>query len=304
MCKNKSTFDHKTYLSDFLREFDFPAEATRTFEDAYDLVFADKVAVRLFEKIRARYQKNPDGKATFLVETSNKIAERRAVNRYTVYMLVWILLSESSKKVYADRNVSLDMWRSNMRDLRYWCDHCYLVKGVYGTAWPEWPYRFFAATRFSFGKLQFETDRIGKAFAKDGVKLAPDDKAIFIHIPRTGERLLPQDVDEACAAASAFFREKYGFKDIVFACHSWILYPENKRMLSERSNLYSFISRFEVIDVQEDTLYKEVWRLFDKEYNGDADALPQDTSLRRAYAQRIKEHKPLGVALGVWVYRS
>ena len=40
------------------------------------------------------------------------------------------------------------------------------------------------------------------------------------------------------------------------------------------------------------------------EYKGDPSALPQDTSLRRAYADRIRENKPLGVALGVWVYRS
>ena len=75
-------------------------------------------------------------------------------------------------------------------------------------------------------------------------------------------------------------------------------------MLNENSNLYSFISRFDVIDVAEDTEYKELWRLFDKDYDGDADALPQDTSLRRAYAQRVKDHKPLGIALGVWVYKD
>ena len=111
-------------------------------------------------------------------------------------------------------------------------------------------------------------------------------------------------VDDACAAASAFFKQRYGVKDVVFACHSWLLYPANKTMLSPSSNLYSFMSRFDVIDVQEDTEYKEAWRLFDKDYDGDPDDLPQDTSLRRAYAQRIKEGKPLGVALGVWVYKQ
>jgi len=91
---------------------------------------------------------------------------------------------------------------------------------------------------------------------------------------------------------------------VVFACHSWILYPENKKILSEKSNLYSFISRFEIIDVAEDTEHKELWRLFDKDYNGNPDDLPQDSSLRRAYVQRLKENKPLGIALGVWVYRE
>jgi len=304
MCGKPKIRNDKSYLSNFLCEFGFSTEAKVVLEAAFDLVFKEQAAVRLLEKICARYEKNPDGKASFLVEASNKIAKMCSVHRYTVYLLVWILLSESSKRIYVERNVSLEMWRSNMRDLRYWCDHCFLVKGVYGTAWPEWPYRFFAATRFTFGKLQFETDRLGKKYEKDGIKLDPDDKVIFIHIPRTGERLLPADVDASCAAASAFFQQRYGITNVVFACHSWILYPENKRLMSESSNLYSFISRFEIIDVVEDTEYKDIWRLFDKDYNGNVDELPQDTSLRRAYTQRIKENQPLGVALGVWIYKS
>ena len=304
MCGKSEILNRKAYLSDFLCDFGYVDEAKRTFETAFDRIFSDIKSARLFEKIRTRYEETPDAKTAFLIEASDKIAERCAINRYTVYLLVWMLLSESSKKVYADRKISAEMWRSNMLDLRYWCDHCFLVKGVYGTAWPDWPKRFFAATRFTFGKLQFETDRLGKEYSKDGVVLHPDDQVIFIHIPRTGERLLPEDVDASVAAASAFFQERYGMTRTVFACHSWILYPENKKMLSEKSNLYSFISRFEVIDVVEDTSYKEIWRLFDKDYNKNADDLPQDTSLRRAYAQRVKARLPLGVALGVWVYRG
>ena len=59
----------------------------------------------------------------------------------------------------------------------------------------------------------------------------------------------------------------------------------------------------DIVDVEEDTTHKELWRLFDMDYTGDADALPQDTSLRRAYVKRLKENKPLGLALGVWLYK-
>ena len=304
MCGEPKIRKHKAYLSYFLREFAFFDEAKRALEEAFDRLFADQDAACLFEEIRTRYEGMPDANPSFLIEASDRMAEKCAINPFTVYLLVWILLSESCQKVYADRQVSAEMWRSNMLDLRYWCNHCFLVKGVYGTAWPEWPRRFFNATRFTFGKLQFETDRFGKEWEKDGIRLKPDDQVIFIHIPRTGERLLPEDVDVSCAAASTFFKQKYGIKQVFFACHSWLLYPENRKMLSEKSNLYSFMSRFDIVDVQEDTEYKEIWRLFDKEYNGNADELPQDTSLRRAYAQRMRKHQPLGVALGIWIYRG
>ena len=292
----------KDYLIDFLREFEYVAEARTALKSAFDFLFADAESAHLYEEIRAYFEKSPDEKFKYLVEASKKIAARCAINEYTVYLLVLILLSETSKKVYAERNVSAEMWRSTMRDLKYFCDHCFLIKGVYGTFCPEWADRFFAATRFTFGRLQFETDRLGKPYQKDGVALTPDDRVIFIHIPRTGTPLLPEEVDASVSAASEFFRKRYGISDVIFACHSWLLYPENKQMLSEKSNLYSFMSRFEIIDVQEDPTHKELWRLFDKDYNGDADALPQDTSLRRAYVQRLKEKKPLGIGLGVWIY--
>ena len=294
----------KAYLLDFLCEFGYPAEAKNALEKAFDLVFSEKRNLRAFEKIRSRFEKKPDEKLSFLVAAADKIAATSALHPCTVYLLLLILLSESSKTVYAKRNVPLEMWRSNMLDLKYVSDNCVLLKGVYGSYCPLWAGRFFAATRFTFGKLQFETDRLGKEYNKGGVHLRPEDKVIYIHIPRSGERLMPEDVDASCEAASAFFQQRYGLKQVVFACHSWLLYPENKQMLSPTSNLYSFIDRFDIINVQEDTEYKEIWRLFDKEYDGDADSLPQDTSLRRAYAQRVKEKKPLGLGLGVWVYKQ
>ena len=304
LCEKTLVEKRKKYLCDFLRDFDYVMEARAALESAFDLIFADAEAASLYEEIRVRFEKAPDEKFVYLAENSRKIAEICALSPYTAYLLVLILLSESSKKVYAERGVSLEMWRSNMLDLKYNCDSCILLKGVYGTFFPEWPLRFFAATRFTFGKLQFETGCFGREYEKDGIRLSSDDTVIYIHIPRTGERLAPEDVDASAEVASAFFKERYGIKDVVFACHSWLLYPENKHILSEGSNLYSFISRFEIINVEEDPTYKDFWRVFDRDYNGDTEDLPQDTSVRRAYAAWVRAHKPFGVALGVWVYKK
>ena len=295
--------ERRVYLSDFLSDFGFSPEARNAVLAAFDVLFASQDAIKLFDKIRKRYERDPDTKYAYLIKKFDKIAAKCGINRYTAYLVVLILLSESSREVYAARDVSPEMWRANMFDLKYRCDNWLLVEGVYGNDAPEWYERFFAATRFTFGKLQFEMNRLGEKYEGHGVRLRPDDQVIFIHIPRTGERLMPSDVEDSVRAADDFFRKRYGITDVVFACHSWMLYPENKRMLSETSNIYSFISRFEVIDVREDTEYKDVWRLFDRVYRGNVDELPQDTSLRRAYADRIRAHLPLGVALGVWVYR-
>ena len=300
----KTLFEkRKEYLRSFLSDFGYNEGSEKALISAYDTIFAQQEAASLYEDIRVHFIKAPDDKFGYLVETSKHIAEKCGISEYTVYLVLLILLSEESKKVYTERGVPLEMWHDNMLDLKYNCDECILIKGAYGTFCADWAARFFAATRFTFGKLQFETGCLGKKYEKAGLTLAPDETVVYIHIPRTGERLYPADVDDAASAASEYYREKLGLKKIVFACHSWLLYPENKRILSKASNLYSFISRFDIVDVAEDTTHKELWRLFDMDYTGDADALPQDTSLRRAYVKRLKENKPLGLALGVWLYK-
>ena len=293
---------HEAYLSDFLREFGYPNETKDALAAAFRSVFSDKKSRKTFEKLRLKYEKDPNMRFSRLRLLCDEIAERCDLSAYTVYLLVLILLSESSKKIYAARGLSEEMWRENMRDLKYTSDLCPLMKGTQGTYCPEWYAGFFAARRVTFGRLQFEQGRLGKEYQKGDLRLSPDDAVIYIHIPRSGEKLLPDAVDDACRKASAFFKERYQTKRIVFACHSWLLYPENMRILPEKSNLASFISRFDIIDVKEDTEYHDVWRLFDVEYAGDPSALPQDTSLRRAYAERIKDRLPLGVGLGVWIY--
>ena len=294
----------KDYLSDFLREFEYPSDTQMALFDALQAVFSDEKSRESFEKLRANYEADPDMRFSLLKTVCDEIADGVGISAYIVYLLVLILLSECSKRVYAVRGLSRKMWHDNMMDLKYTADLCAVMKREQGTYCPEWYGGFFSTKRVTFGRLQFEPGCLGKPYRQGDVEVSSDDMVIYVHIPRTGENLSPEKVDAACAAASAYFKGKYPEKRVVFACHSWLLYPENKRVLSETSNLASFLSRFDVIDVEEDTTYRDVWRLFDREYNGNPDDLPQDTSLRRAYSQRIREGKPLGIALGVWVYRS
>ena len=48
--------------------------------------------------------------------------------------------------------------------------------------------------------------------------------------------------------------------------------------------------------------YTEVWRLFDKEYDGDVSRLSSDSSLRRAYADLIQKGERTGWGKGVFAY--
>lgn len=102
--------------------------------------------------------------------------------------------------------------------------------------------------------------------------------------------------------AADFFKDEFKDRPIVFVCWSWLLFPRNKEVLSESSNLYAFVSDFDVFFSEEYPDYSEVWRLFDVNYDGNVDHLPQNTSLRRAYADWIRNGVKTGFGYGVYVY--
>lgn len=295
---------YKNYLSKFMRSFEYAENVQAEIFSALERTYTCIENREKLEKIRAEYEQDASMDFSKVVRFSDELSLQTGVNGYTMYALTLILLAEISEKQYALNGISQEMWKRNFLDLSYKIEECKLVKGVVGVFCPDWYGRFFAVTRFSFGKLQFEKDVVPCDYCKNGVELSQGDTVVNMHIPRTGERLTPQDVEYACAKASEFFKEKYLLDKIVFVCHSWLLYPENKKMLSKDSNLYSFIDRFDVIQSDEDRAYRDAWRLFDMEYKGDADALPQNTSLRKAYAQRIKSGQPTGWGYGVWVYEA
>ena len=102
-------------------------------------------------------------------------------------------------------------------------------------------------------------------------------------------------------AARALYMEAFPGEDIAFVCNSWLLFPRHLEMLSERSNIRRFISDYEIISSGEYASYGEVWRLFDVMYNGNADDLPADTSLRRAYVDLIRRGERTGWGRGIFI---
>ena len=80
---------------------------------------------------------------------------------------------------------------------------------------------------------------------------------------------------------------------------SWLLYPENKKMLPENSNIVHFIDDFNIVSVNETRDYSELFHVFGRISDYSYQNLPQDTSLQRAYAERIKKNLPVGSGIGI-----
>lgn len=291
-------------IENFADEFAYPAEAKGEIVEAFQKAFSNPQRLTALENCVRSYAIDCEKGFSELLALCASVANETQVHLYTVYMAALMLFADVSRKHYEAQGLSYELWKNSFADLTYKLQECKLVKGVWGTFVPLWFQRFYNVSRFAFGKLQFEREPFTRTYEKQGVVLDKDSVVINIHLPRTGKKLFPQDVDEACATAAAFFQERYGMEQIVFVCHSWILYPENKKLLHPTSNLYAYISRFDVIEVVEYDDYREVWRLFDTEYTGDVEKLPADSSFRRAYIERIRKGEKTGCGYGVYVYKK
>lgn len=295
-------YTHK--IEAFAEEFAYPVEAKAEIVQVFQTAFSNPQSLTALQNYVQAYEIDCEKGFSEWLALCASVAKETNTNVYTVYMAVFTLFADVSRKHYEAQGISYELWKNGFADLTYKLQECKLVKGVWGTFVPTWFSRFYNVSRFAFGKLQFEREPFARRYQKNGVVLDTDSAVINIHLPRTGKKLYPQDVDEACAIASAFFQERYGMEQIVFVCHSWILYPENKKLLNPTSNLYSYISRFDVVEVEEYDDYREIWRLFDMEYTGDVETLPADSSFRRAYIERIRKGEKTGCGYGVYVYKK
>ncbi len=79
---------------------------------------------------------------------------------------------------------------------------------------------------------------------------------------------------------------------------SWLLYPEHKKMLSEDSRIVDFMEDFDIISTHETTDYRELFHIFGRIPDYCYDKLPKETSLQRAYAERIKAGLAIGSGVG------
>lgn len=284
----------KQYLNEFFRTCSYTDEDATHLLGVYDRI---TTACACLEQAMTEYEKE-DCDYTRLIALADEAAVAVDTHEYTVELLVYICLSKMLRKRYLARNIDETIFWNSMLDLRYKLEECKAVKGVVGSFVATWFEGFFTPTRFALGRLQFELVPFGHTYEKDGKALTPDSKVINVHIPRTGTRLDVEECEQAYAQAAAFFSDQIG-GDTAFVCHSWLLYPENEHILSERSNIVRFMKRYDIIKWGIDKHKSDLWRLFDTD-ESHPDRLPTDTTARRLYVDHIKAGGKLGWGFGVF----
>lgn len=288
----------KQYLENFFWEFEYLKEDSDVFLSAYDKICENEDALKIFNGSLALYDDNADCDYIGMIQSADKVAEILYIHEYTIELLMFIAMTKRLRERYIEKGIDLEIYRTTILDLRYKVDECKLVRSIVGSFVATWFIDFFKMRRFGLGRLQFEVIELGYNYDKGDIHLPPTAKVINVHIPRSLTPLTKESCEAAYEMAKEFFKGDYD-EPCAFVCHSWLLYPENKKIIPEKTNTYRFMSEF---DVFTSGVYKDnshLWRLFDTDERN-FDRLPANSSIRRAYVDHLKAGGKTGWGMGIF----
>lgn len=282
-----------------MKRLDFPSDAQMTFVNALNYISADPVATVWLKRLIEQYEKSelPCDYNRLLFDM-RAMARALGIHEHTMDMLLFLCLCEPLRVRYVSRKIDEAVWLNSIMDLKYKLEECRLVYGTVGTFVARWYAGFFDMTRFALGRLQFEIVYTKNDYIVGGIEVPKGSPAINVHIPRTGTRLDHDEVLKSYLAAVDWFRDIFTDDEVLFTCNSWLLDPWNMTALESTSNLADFISDFEIVETYLHEGYPDLWRLFDCNYNGNPADLPRNSSLRRAYADRVARAEKTGGGRG------
>ena len=287
----------RNYLEGFFDEYDYEKEDKEFLLAAYDEICAVPEASEAFHKALSLYDNDYDCNHAEIIRLADLAADITGIDEYTAQLLVYQCMTRRLKEIYKQRGIDKAIFRKTVADLRYKLEECKLVYGICGSFVADWFAGFFRLTRFALGRLQFEVIDFGADYERNGIVLKPDTRVLNVHIPRSLEPLTEEACNEAYAMAKSFFAGQVG-DPCPIVCSSWLLYPMHEQILPKHTNTYKFFKSFDIFSSKTDRSRSNLWRLFDT-MEKRVDRLPTDSSMRRAYAEHLKNGGKTGSGRGV-----
>lgn len=287
---------NKEFLQTLMERTAFPNEAQAAYNEALDRLDPGAVdgAIEFFY--------DHDFDIALLTPLIEDMAESSGVSVHTVWGLFLALAAERAHGDYLKAGISEEVFFDTFCDLRYKAVECMANKGVFGTFVQFWYPIFYRCDIVKLGRLEYETITYdGPAREIAGVSLRPGRKVANIHIPSSGEPFDRESRLRSYKLAYDFFKDLRDGGPLICVCHSWLLYPEYRRVLKGGSNIVSFQDDFTILEI-DDGAFDDAWRVFGPAADGPTSQLPEDTSMRRAFKAHLMKGGKNGSALGVLVF--
>jgi GNAT-like C-terminal domain/N-acyltransferase N-terminal domain len=194
------------------------------------------------------------------------------------YAYVYLALLEDALAYHARHGVPEAVSWATLADLGR---NLAIDRRMHGEGWPvmlQWLTLHVRGGIYELGRLQFH-----RGVHRD----APDDRALKLHIPRSGP-LTPEACDASFRRAREFFPRHFPHEPYAaVTCNSWLLDPVLADYLPAESNILRFQRRFEPVPGGGDG-GEDVLRFVFGTLSTPLDELPTRTVLQRAVVAHLK----------------
>ena len=206
--------------------------------------------------------------------------------------LEWIPQLEEQ---YRSLGIPDTIFRDNLTDLTLWAEDYWEKHHAPGFQEWEWVSNTFFLKVFRLARLQFEPSRLEESISVNGKIYPAGTPVLEVHIP-AGEPLDAAAVAESLKQAPVFFRTYFRQEFALMRCHSWLLSPQLKNLLPQKSRILQFQNLFTVYG--EDLERQAEERVFG--YLADDPALyPEETSLQRSLKHALLTGRTVGMGQGI-----
>lgn len=206
--------------------------------------------------------------------------------------VVLVSMLDFLKKMYEEKNIDIAVFYQTISDLIFRISDYKNRNNKFGLEGFEgkWLLRIFYMNIFKLGSLQFEISNL----KEENIDINSDDlgdcadvldnDVIMVHIMEN-EDISYESCVKSFGLADEFFSNEYKY----YACYSWLLYENMKKILAPSSKILQFQSFFEIItNIDDPSMAKErVYKNYDKN---------NETSLQ----QNLRFHPEcMGVGFGI-----
>ena len=221
----------------------------------------------------------------------------------TLALLALLSACPGLKAAYGRRGIPADIYWDGLSDFRSKLLECRELRGINGTFVPGWFQGLFRLQRFGIGRFQYNMETLEKDYPlPDGRVIPAGAFKVGCHIPSHGSALTDAVRMDSYRRAHQFFAPRLYQGLLIVSCSSWLMYPAHPQFLPKDSRVLRFMSDFDLIGQKEQEGFPDGWRVFGRAWGAPYAALPEDTSLQRAYKQWLLQRGVTGRGFGLMVF--
>ncbi|MCL2514039.1 MAG: acyltransferase domain-containing protein [Oscillospiraceae bacterium] len=293
-----------SYINAFMKKIPLPEDAATCFMGVENMIFDDTELSECFSKLKNGFMVDFEIGLNEVFEELKVKADECGVSEYTFNFIFLMNCTDILLERYKDNDIPEEIFWDTMDDLRCKLLECYEQHEVWGTFVGGWYAGFMSMTRFALGRFQYEMSVFddGPYTTKNGITIEKNTPAYNFHIPSSGKPFGKEARIESYKKAYDFYGYSKTGGNMVLVCSSWLLYKGHEEFLPEKSNILDFMRDFDIVKSEEREEFGDAWRVFGKYHELPPDRLPRDTSLRRAFADRLASGGKTGHGYGVIVF--